>query len=474
MSENKKAVKEQEQKVMTKYDQKMQKRKEQEAKDAKDKRRTKVIGIIVAIVAVCFLAAFPITRLIATNQVYAVVDGEKIKRVEFDYRYNEVLNSYYDQYGDMLTYLGADFTSDLSTQIYSGETTWEDFFQELAIETMIENKALAKAAEAEGYEYDVEGEYEAYVEYMKAMASQYGYSTNNYVKMLYGSYATLNNIAEFVKQDILAGVYYSHISTLKAPTLEEIQEIYDNNKDTYDYVDYRVSTYTAKLGEEPTEAEIKKAMKEAKQKAEKAEQTVITDGILTEEAYRSSVASVLRDWLFDESRKAGDTTVIEDADNHQYYAVAFEKRYLDETPSVSFRLILSEEVAGQDILDEWKLGPATEDSFGALAVKYSTDTTALSGGLYQAVTKNTISTILGEWLYDESRVKGETIAIEGSDGTQYVLYFLSHGEPEWTLSILNDEVQNAMTAYLEELVADVTVEDPEGRLHYLTIQEAAE
>ena len=65
MSKNEKVTenKEQtEQKVMTKYDRKVQKRKEEKEKEKKEERISTAIGIVVLVALVCLVASFPIRK----------------------------------------------------------------------------------------------------------------------------------------------------------------------------------------------------------------------------------------------------------------------------------------------------------------------------------------------------------------------------------------------------------------------------
>lgn len=119
-------------------------------------------------------------------------------------------------------------------------------------------------------------------------------------------------------------------------------------------------------------------------------------------------SSVLGEWLYDDARQAGDSAVLEDSDSSNYYVVVFNGRSRNEYNTVNVRHILiqpeaselSEDDEGyeddvaakdaeaaqkaQDILDEWKAGDATEDSFAALANEYSQDPGSnTTGGLYE-------------------------------------------------------------------------------------------
>lgn len=508
MSKNEKVTenKEQtEQKVMTKYDRKVQKRKEEKEKEKKEERISTAIGIVVLVALVCLVASFPIRTYLATHETYVVVNGEAVNKVEFDYQYNLTKNNYITQYGSYLTYFGLDTSKDLSTQMYSDTLTWQDYFEQNAVESLKQNKALMAEAKAAGFTYDTTDEYNTFKETIKTSAASAGISEKEYVRSIYGSYATMGRIEEYVKNDMVMNAYYQKLQEDNAPSDDEIQSYYEENKATYDSVDYRLTTIEAELPTEPTEladpveetaadttgttdgtaatdstqdtayqpsdAEIAKAMEDAKVLADDAEQTVAKDGEAHENEKKSSVNYLISDWLFDDARKAGDTTVITNDNSHCYYAVAFEKRYLDETPSADVRVIIpTEDKTGEEILEEWKSGAATEDSFAELCKKYTQDTSAVeNGGLFEQVTKTGMTEELSNWIFDNSRQAGDTVAITVSD-TTYVLYYIGQDQPEWKINIKNTLVSDTMSQHMQDITADVTVEDPKGKLNYLKVQ----
>ena len=508
MSKNEKVTenKEQtEQKVMTKYDRKVQKRKEEKEKEKKEERISTAIGIVVLVALVCLVASFPIRTYLATHETYVVVNGEAVNKVEFDYQYNLTKNNYITQYGSYLTYFGLDTSKDLSTQMYSDTLTWQDYFEQNAVESLKQNKALMAEAKAAGFTYDTTDEYNTFKETIKTSAAAAGVSDKEYVRSIYGSYATMGRIEEYVKNDMVMNAYYQKLQEDNAPSDDEIQSYYEENKATYDSVDYRLTTIEADLPTEPTEladpveetaadttgttdgtvatdstqdtayqpsdAEIAKAMEDAKVLADDAEKTVAKDGEAHENEQKSSVNYLISDWLFDDARKAGDTTVITNDNSHCYYAVAFEKRYLDETPSADVRVIIpTEDKTGEEILEEWKSGAATEDSFAELCKKYTQDTSAVeNGGLFEQVTKTGMTEELSNWIFDNSRQAGDTVAITVSD-TTYVLYYIGQDQPEWKINIKNTLVSDTMSQHMQDITADVTVEDPKGKLNYLKVQ----
>ena len=505
VTENKEQKEQTEQKVMTKYDRKVQKRKEEKEKEKKEERISTTVGIVFLVALVCLVASFPIRTYLATHETYVVINGEEVNKVEFDYVYNTSKNNYITQYGSYLSYFGLDTSKDLSTQMYSETLTWKDYFEQNAVESLKQNKALMAEAKAAGFTYDTTDEYNTFKETIKTSAASAGISEKEYVRSIYGSYATMGRIEEYVKNDMVMNAYYQKLQEDNAPSDDEVQSYYEENKATYDSVDYRLTTIEADLPTEPTEladsveetaadttgstdgtaatdstqdtayqpsdAEIAKAMEDAKVLADDAEQTVAKDGEAHENEQKSSVNYLISDWLFDDARKAGDTTVITNDNSHCYYAVAFEKRYLDETPSADVRVIIpTEDKTGEEILEEWKSGAATEDSFAELCKKYTQDTSAVeNGGLFEQVTKTGMTEELSNWIFDTSRQAGDTVAITVSD-TTYVLYYIGQDQPEWKINIKNTLVSDTMSQHMQDITADVTVEDPKGKLNYLKVQ----
>ena len=505
VTENKEQKEQTEQKVMTKYDRKVQKRKEEKEKEKKEERISTAVGIVFLVALVCLVASFPIRTYLATHETYVVINGEEVNKVEFDYVYNTSKNNYITQYGSYLSYFGLDTSKDLSTQMYSETLTWKDYFEQNAVESLKQNKALMAEAKAAGFTYDTTDEYNTFKETIKTSAAAAGVSDKEYVRSIYGSYATMGRIEEYVKNDMVMNAYYQKLQEDNAPSDDEVQSYYEENKATYDSVDYRLTTIEADLPTEPTEladpveetaadttgstdgtaatdstqdtayqpsdAEIAKAMEDAKVLPDDAEQTVAKDGESHENEKKSSVNYLISDWLFDDARKAGDTTVITNDNSHCYYVVAFEKRYLDETPSADVRVIIpTEDKTGEEILEEWKNGAATEDSFAELCKKYTQDTSAVeNGGLFEQVTKTGMTEELSNWIFDSSRQAGDTVAITVSDST-YVLYYIGQDQPEWKINIKNTLVSDTMSQHMQDITADVTVEDPKGKLNYLKVQ----
>lgn len=497
MSKNEKATEEKtEEKIVTKYDRKMQKRKEEKEREQREKRITGVVSVVVLVALVCLVASFPIRSYISLHKTFVTIGGENLTQVEFDYNYNVVMTNYMKTYGDYLSYFGLDTSQDLSTQMYDETMTWKDYFQELAVDNLIRSKSLKADAQAAGYQYDPAKDYAEFEENVKKAAADEGKSLSDYVKSLYGPYATMKRIEPYVKEALMVTSYFEKVTKDKLPSEEEIQTYYDENPDDYDSVDYRVVEILAELPTEPTdladpvedtessaqedeeaayqpsEAEIAKAMEDARAQAENAEKTIKTAGELKENVKMASAVYLIRDWLFDESRKAGDTTILEDTVSNKYYVLAFEKRYLDSTPSVNLRVVTTTD-DGQAILEEWKAGEATEESFAELCDKYSADKST-EGGLFENITKSNLNKNLADWLYAEGRKAGDVEIIPIDETYTYVVYFIGQDRPEWQLDIESTLSDETMTAYVEEISADCEVVDTYDNLPYIKKREAQE
>lgn len=492
---------EKQEKVMTRYDRKMQEREAAKKKAEKEDRISKITGIVIVAALFCLVASFPIRSYMTINGTYIEVAGEKVSRVEFDYNYNLMKNNYLSQYSYYLSMFGIDLSGDLSTQMYSDTLSWQDYFEQMAAENIAANKALRDQAKAAGFTYDATEEYAKYEETLKTAAEEAGMTEKAYIQQTYGTYATASRIKGYIKEAMEISAFYDQVSEEKAPTEEEIQSYYEENKNNYDSVDYRLVTVNAELPTEPTEladpveetdstddttstdtedkayepseAEIEFAMRQAHDKAEEALATVATEGDLHENAKSSEVQSLMRDWLFDSERKAGDSTVIENSSSNLYYVLEFEDRYLDQAPTIDARIITLNQDSTADanaLLEDWKNGAATEDSFAELADNQGA---SAEGGLYEGLTSTSMDANLSAWLFDSARAAGDTTAIVGGEGANsYVVYYVGTNQPEWSQKIKSTLLSTTMSEYLDEISKDYPVEDPKGNLNYLKVQAA--
>ena len=574
-------------KKMTKYDLKMQRRQEEEKKAKKEKTIIKTGCILAVIICVCIAAWKFYDNYQEKYGPYITVGDHEIQKAEFDYYYYSSLNSFASTYGSYLSYFGLDTSKPLDQQQYSDTMTWDDYFQQQAVNQLKNVYALTDEANEKGFEYDATSDYDDMVTSIKSYAEQQGVSEDEYCKSVFGSDATLEGIKPYVEMSGLASAYYNDVKDNIEVTDDEINTYYDENKDNYDSVDYRVCKIEANMPEEETETETAAAetetaaesssettsesssetavtesqtetesetmsaeeseaaakaeeeakaaaMAEAKAKADDMLSKITdeasfekvygdyatdasTDSLNTDKKKSSISPTDVANWLFDADRQSGDTTVIEDTANNAYYVVYFKDRYLDHTKTVDVRHILisadtastdtaetaetetaaagetetaetesaeAQEQAKEDakaaakikaeqILNDWKNGDATEDSFAELANTYSDDSGSnTNGGLYEAVKEGQMVTNFNDWIFDASRKPGDTGIVE-SDYGYHIMYFVGDNKEEWYVNIKDTLISNKLSDYMADLTADIEVKDSRNHVPYLHETEAA-
>ena len=181
----------------------------------------------------------------------------------------------------------------------------------------------------------------------------------------------------------------------------------------------------------------------------------------TDQAY-SYVNTTAKEWITDSSRKAGDVTCIEnttestDDDGNTktsvngYYVVLFQNCNENKFPLANVRHILvkfeggttdsngsttysDEEKAAakekaESLLQQWKDGDATEESFAALAKETSEDSGSVAnGGLYEDVYPGQMVTNFNDWCFAEGRKAGDTGIVE-SDYGYHVMYYVGDSD----------------------------------------------
>jgi hypothetical protein len=293
---------------------------------------------------------------------------------------------------------------------------------------------------------------------------------DQYLLQDYAAY--LQEVTQYDDSDYDA-YYAEHADELDSYTLTQftfqaaVEETVDENGDTVELTD---EEQAAALEEAKTAALAKAEELQAKLEAGEDAEALAEE--YADDLYSSSismvrtgasnsygtygVSSTYSDWAFDSARKAGDVTLADyDAtSSYYYYVVRFEGRELDESATHDVRHILisgdDAEATAQDLLDQWKAGEATEDSFAALAEENSEDSgSASSGGLISAITPtSSYVESFRDWAVDASRQPGDTGLVESSYGW-HIMYYVGSGDPVWKLTA-SDALYDQMLESLQE------------------------
>lgn len=347
-------------KVLTKYDRKMEARRAAEEKERKTQKILKWTGIILCIVIVAAIIGgignSIYKKQAALHKTYMQVGAHDVTKQEFDYYYNSIINDYQTTYASIIGMMGIDFSKDLSKQPYSEVMSWKDFFDKMAVNQLIQVKMLSDEAEAVGYTTDTAQSYTAFQESLSAGAEAAGITVEQHCKNLYGIYATSANIEPIVKENLLSAAYYEELISQNAPTESEVSAYYEEHKNEYDTVNYRILPFKADLPEEATEDEVADALAVLSRTAEEMKEELEAgkdfkelcleyaqedikadyedaeqDVSLTENATYVQTNEVYGEWLFDSARAEGDLTVVSDATNRETYVVEFLARNTGET-----------------------------------------------------------------------------------------------------------------------------------------------
>ena len=461
----------------------LDRRKMEAQMEAKKARRSKIFWWLVLIIFLAaVVAGVAFLKIKKDSAPFIKINGENISKAEFDYHRAIEKASFLNENSYYFSMFGLDMAT-IESQTYDGEMTFADYFDQLATQKLVRTKALKDAAKAEGYEYDTTAEYAETINNIKEMAAEQEKKYDDYLKMIYGNYATEKALEPVIKENIYALSYEAKLEKDMRPTDEAVKAYYEENKDQYDSVDYHLinisadvpTTTTDEAGNEvaydATEEEIKAAMEEAKKQAEEKRATVATEGeeYINASMQNSYFHESLHAFLYEDGRKAGDTSVMENTPYNGYLVASFEKRYLDETPTESARVIISSSTDAQTILDEWKAGPATEESFIEILAKYDEAGSIINDGLYGGISVGSVNDEIYAWMSAPERKAGDTMAKNVEGEANYVLYYVGKTDPKWMSMIRSTLLSEAMNEHLNALMKDYLIEDLNGQLKFMAL-----
>ena len=359
----------------------------------------------------------------------------------------------------------------------------------------------------------------------------YGYKdANQYLKAIYGSGASLESYRSYLEKTMLASAYQTAYADSLTFTDADLRAAEADNYNkyssyAYNYYNLPVSKFleggTTDENGNTTYSDEEKAA--AQQKAEAAAKSLTGEEITTAQALDAAIAalsinadndtamstryddqsytginSTIAQWLSDSSRKEGDITYLAnsttDADGKEtingYYVVRFDSVNDNTFPLKNVRHILvsfeggtsddsgnitysAEEKAAakataEELLNQWKSGEATEDSFAALATEKSSDPgSTANGGLYEDIAPNQMVAAFNDWCFAEGRKTGDTGIVETEYG-YHVMYFVGDSDVTYRdYQIRNELTENAVSEWYADLIANTNV--TAGDTRYLSL-----
>lgn len=447
------------------------------AEEAKKNRKfyTACIVFIVCL-AIVVAAAALINSNITTTKTTAISIGETdYSPAEFGYFYRSAVSStyasIYESYGEMAAYL-LDTTRPLSEQTSlfgDGTQTWSEYFYNQAVINLTNMTVLYDEAVKAGLTLtdDDKAAIEADVAYYEEVAVSNGYGDlDTFLATNFGKGFDSELLREIAEKQYLAAQYATQLDGSFEYSAEEIEEHYTANADNFDFVKfhyYLVGTageaFTDLSDEEKVtaaheaaeEIALAKTSEEFAKKVrafvpdssknlyERVESTMtITQG--------QSVSEVYKDWIMDENRSEGDTTVIDTeggsyalmfvSRNDNHYQLVDVRHILipalaDENDQFTEEALATAKAEAERIYALWQENP-TEENFAALATEYSQDEGSMAnGGLYREVYQDYMVEEFNNFLFHEGNKPGDTGIVYGTNGSYagyHIMYFSALGD----------------------------------------------
>ena len=397
------------------------------------------------------------------------------------------------------------------------KVTWADEFVNSAKENVKAVYGIVDEAKANGFTLSDEekASIDAQISNLSAYATLYGYSdAEGYMRAMYGNGANEEVLRNYYEACYTAQAYQNSVSESLEYTEADLEAKDAENPaafSTFSYNSYYLAANKflqgGTKGEDDT-VTYSDEEKAAAVEATKAAAESLTENVNNVEQFDLAIAaldvnaevenaastasnnttydyvnSVIQSWVTDSKREEGDMKVIAstttDEDGNEtingYYVVYFTARNDNEVLLQNVRHILAKFEGGktdengtttysdeekaaaketaEQILADWKAGEATEESFAALANEKSDDGDGTTGGLYENVYPGQMVTNFNDWLFDESRVAGDTDVVETEYG-YHVMYYVGAGEQTYRdymieNALRSEDVEAWYTAIIE-------------------------
>lgn len=391
--------------------------------------------------------------------------------------------------------LDVDFSEKLSKQTYTDketnkEMTWAEHLDEMVLDAIESTYTYYLAAvEANGGEepeitQDQKDQLEETIKSYTETANQYGYTLSGYLVRAMGKGVTEKVFRTESIRQYIATNYKTELTTdveSKEYTADDVNKYKDEHTADLLAVDIKLFEADSEDNAKAFKDELKAdgsnfAELAAKYSTDDFNKKAYTeDGFTTELGVTKAVLQSKQvaiatadsheheegeehsddeeqtysglDWLFSADRKAGD---IYQHSTSVVYVITPAAITNAETVNVRHILIAPETAddasvtdatdeqwkaaysKAEEILNNWKSGDATEDSFAELAKENTTDTGSQdNGGLYENVIPGQMVNPFSAWCFEAGRKTGDTAIVRSAYGYHIMYYVGTTGEKVW-------------------------------------------
>ncbi len=423
-------------------------------------------------------------------------ENYKVTNGMLSYIYLSGFYSVYASYSSYFDGMGFDSAKALKEQQYTEDMTWHDYFLEMTLGDTRRFLQFAEAARAEGM--TSEDLKERVEKQIQSTITDGGVTLEEYITKMFGDTLSEEDLRAALELQLYAYDYYDLLQKRIGDgiTTEDYETYYNENSKQFSKVDYISYTITASTANtEDAEAAYADAKKSAEELVSKAEsegvegfkswvtdymtkQNDISTAPMSADALKTQIEKTLAgttdasysegnelaEWAFEDGRAVGDCKLVDNGAGSYTVNIitAIPHRANEGTKDVRHILLKPEsydskeaaKTKAEELLDEWKKGEATVESFDAIAEEYNDD----GSSLYENVTEGEMVDTFNDWLFDPARIEGETGIVETNYG-YHIMYFVGDGLPVWQKEIkstlisarLSDVVTEYETTYGEAI-----------------------
>lgn len=472
--------------------------------DAKPNKASKKMNIkplmfliVMAIVAVLVLiwSVISLGNLNERMTSPITVGNHDVSNAEFSFMYHYVLLE------NGVDIFKPDTEKMLQQPGENGFATYREYFLDVTAKEIQATYMLYDDATAHGFSItqDHKDRAQAYVDWLKTKADAIHVDLDTYIKGTFGPYVNKSLILSVLSKVYFTEDYSAHqkLDELKA-TPEQAEKAYQDARNSYDLVSYRVLRITF---EQREESYVKTANLHAEQIIEKIagdqskfestaaqyfsgeaqQRLLVPDSTLHKRVRYSEInESEWRSWLFDTSRASGDTVIFKD-DYGFPIIFCFVERVRQDEPlrNVRFFYINLEnpetETPGIPASEILPLSQTIFDSITDEASMITLETTyadQLMDGSMRAVQQTSLfpgnnTEEIDDWIFDPQRKSGDKILLEGDIQILILFYVEASPNPEWYDRVNSFIRMDNYQAFVSEKIANYSYTFHEDGLKYI-------
>ena len=417
--------------------------------------------IIMAVVAILILI-WSVISLGNLNERMAsplTVGDREISNAEFSFMYHYVLLE------NGVDIFKENTEAMLQAPGENGFATYREYFLDVTAKEIQATYMLYDDALAHGYSItqDHKDRAQAYIDWLKTKADAIHVDLDTYIKGTFGPYVNKSLILSVLPKVYFAEDYSAHekLEELKA-TPEQAEQAYQDSRNSYDLVSYRLLRITFEQREESyiktanirAEAIVNETNGDQSQfetvaakyfSGETQQRLLVPDSTLHKrERYSEITEPEWRNWLFDTSREPGDCIII--PDEYGFPVVfCFVERVRQEEPLRNVRFFyinMEDEEAGTPGVPRSEIIVLSQTIFDSItdeASMITLETTyadELMDGSMRAAQQTSLypgqnPKEIDEWIFDPERKPGDKILFQNEKDNLILFYVEASPNPEW-------------------------------------------